>query len=100
MQVDGQTLEAPAGGIVRLEPGQSICLPPFTIHQFWGEEGAGLTVSSEVSSVCDDRTDNYFLTPSERFPAIDEDEPRRFYLCHEYPYVLPTLHPIPRRAAG
>jgi D-lyxose ketol-isomerase len=85
VQVDGQTLEIPAGGTIRLEPGQSICLPPFTIHQFWGEEGSGPTVSSEVSSVCDDRTDNYFLTPSERFPAIEEDEPRLHYLCHEYP---------------
>jgi hypothetical protein len=85
VQVDGQTVELSPEGLVRLEPGQSICLPPFTIHQFWGEEGTGTTASSEVSSVCDDRTDNYFLTPSERFPAIAEDEPRLYYLCHEYP---------------
>jgi len=73
---------------IRLAPGQSVEIPPRTIHQFWGEEGGGTTVSGEVSSVCDDWNDNCFLTPSARFPAIDEDEPRRYYLCHEYPHGL------------
>ena len=78
--------------IVRLKPGQSLCIPPLTIHQFWGEEGTGVkmdgvgyTVSGEVSSVCDDWNDNVFLEPSERFPRLVEDEPRHLYLCHEYP---------------
>lgn len=92
VQVDGLTRELEPGGIVRLEPGQSICLPPYLIHQFWGEEGTGIevagtqyTVSGEVSSVCDDWNDNCFLDTVERFPAIEEDEPRRHYLCNEYP---------------
>lgn len=86
VQVDGQTVLLEPGGIVRLEPGQSVCIPPRTIHQFWGEEGSGLTVSSEVSSVCDDLTDNFFLVDyASRFPQKVEDEPRRYYLCHEYP---------------
>lgn len=87
-QVDGETIQAKAGHIVRLKPGQSICIPPRTIHQFWGEEGTGLTVSSEVSTLCDDWEDNCFLNSSVRFPEIDEDEPREFYLCHEYPLPL------------
>lgn len=85
IQVDGETFHVNAGHIVRLHPGQSVCIPPRTIHQFWGEEGTGLTVSSEVSSLCDDWEDNCFLKQSVRFPEIDEDEPRQFYLCHEYP---------------
>lgn len=85
VQVDGQTVKVDAGGIVRLHPGQSICIPPRTIHQFWGEEGTGITVSSEVSSVSDDWSDNFFLEEMCRFPKIEEDEPRRYYLCHEYP---------------
>ena len=68
-----------------LRPGMSVCIPPRTIHQFWGEEGTGLTVSSEVSSVCDDWSDNFFLEPAERFPKLVEDAPRTHYLCHEYP---------------
>lgn len=90
-QVDGITLNLQPGSIVRLEPGQSICLPPYLIHQFWGEEGTGIeyegvryTVSGEVSTVCDDWGDNCFLDPVERFPAIEEDEPRKYYLCNEY----------------
>jgi D-lyxose ketol-isomerase len=83
--VDGTARTIAAGEIVRLQPGMSICIPPRTIHQFWGEEGRGATVSAEVSSVCDDWNDNFFLEPAERFPGIVEDEPRRYYLCHEYP---------------
>lgn len=85
VKVDGEAVTLPSGGIVRLEPGMSVCIPPRTIHQFWGEEGTGITVSAEVSSVCDDLEDNYFLDPAQRFPVLVEDEPRRYYLCHEYP---------------
>jgi D-lyxose ketol-isomerase len=92
VQIDGVTRTLQAGTVVRLEPGQSICLPPNLIHQFWGEEGTGMevgqtrySVSGEVSSVCDDWNDNCFLDPVERFCRIEEDEPRRHYLCNEYP---------------
>jgi D-lyxose ketol-isomerase len=51
-------------------------------------DGIGYTVSGEVSSVCDDWRDNVFLDPAERFPMLAEDEPRRAYLCHEYPLAL------------
>ncbi|MEI6232839.1 MAG: D-lyxose/D-mannose family sugar isomerase [Planctomycetota bacterium] len=85
VKVDGVARTIAAGEIVRLKPGTSVNIPPRTIHQFWGEEGAGLTVSSEVSSVCDDWNDNFFLEAAERFPQIEEDEPRTHYLCHEYP---------------
>ena len=30
-----------SGETVRLRPGESVCIPPRTIHQFWGEEGTG-----------------------------------------------------------
>jgi D-lyxose ketol-isomerase len=96
IQVDGRTVKMKPNGIIRLEPGMSVCIPPRTIHQFWGEEGTGwkvdgigYTISSEISSVCDDWNDNVFIGgDASRFPAIDEDEARRFYLCHEYPKVL------------
>ena len=85
LAVSGIRREAAPGETIRIEPGESICLPPRTFHQFWGEEGSGPSVSGEVSSVCDDRTDNYFLDPRERFPAVEEDEPMRFVRCNEYP---------------
>ncbi len=93
IQVDGCTVKQDPGGIIRLRPGMSLCIPPRTIHQFWGEEdtgykidGAGYTISAEVSSVCDDINDNIFLDSfGTRFPVIEEDELRRYYLCNEYP---------------
>lgn len=90
--VDGFTRTLGPRDQVRLRPGESLCIPPRTIHQFWGEEGTGTridgigyTVSGEVSSVCDDWNDNVFLERASRFPEIVEDEARRYYLCHEYP---------------
>jgi D-lyxose ketol-isomerase len=92
VQVDGVTRRHRAGQTLRLEPGQSLCIPPGLIHQFWGEEGTGVklgskrySVSGEVSRVCDDFRDNCWLEPCERYCTIDEDEPARHYLVHEYP---------------
>lgn len=95
IQVDGFTRRLEAGEIVRLQPGMSLNIPPMHIHQFWGEEGTGIhhdgnryTLSSEISSVCDDLNDNYFLVDyGVRFPEIQEDEEAKYYLCHEYPDV-------------
>jgi D-lyxose ketol-isomerase len=92
LQVDGITRQISPGEIIRMEPGQSVCLPPFTIHQFWGEEGTGIrigegryTVSGEISRICDDWNDNCWLEPCERFCRFEEDEPSRHYLVNEYP---------------
>ena len=85
--VSGVRTEVRPGEIVRLSPGESVCLPPRTFHQFWAEKGTGPSMSGEVSSVCDDRTDNFFLERSERFPLVEEDEPPRYLLCNEYDKV-------------
>lgn len=92
VQVDGCRRTIASGETVRLRPGESLCIPPRTIHQFWGEEGTGVrldgvgyTVSGEVSSVCDDLQDNFFLGAMTRFPRLVEDAPRTVYLCNEYP---------------
>lgn len=96
--IDGRARTIASGESVRLTPGESVCIPPRTIHQFWGEEGhgfridgVGYTVSSEVSSVCDDHNDNFFLADMTRFPRLDEDIPRKHFLCHEYPAARAPL---------
>lgn len=96
VQVDGICRRVDAGDPVRLHPGESLTIPPGTFHQFWAETGTGIeldgvryTVSSEVSSVCDDWNDNVFLEEwGMRFPRIEEDEERICFLCHEYPGLL------------
>jgi D-lyxose ketol-isomerase len=86
IQVNGITNEFPGGRKkIRLDPGDSLCLEPGILHQFWGAEGDGVAVSGEVSSVCDDVNDNLFVgEESIRFPAINEDEEPRYLLCNEY----------------
>lgn len=93
VRVNGVNCEVGPQEIIRLEPGMSVTIPPRTIHQFWAEEGTGIpmddgirySLSREISSVCDDRNDNFFLEPSARFPTIIEDEPLSACLCHQYP---------------
>ncbi len=43
VRIDGCDRSVAPGERVVLSPGESICLPPRTIHQFWGEEGTRLT---------------------------------------------------------
>lgn len=79
---DGIKRTLPAGGIVRLEPGDSITLPTRLYHKFWAE-GARVLVG-EVSTVNDDSTDNCFLEPVGRFPEIIEDVAPTHLLVGDY----------------
>ncbi len=74
-----------ARGSIILKPGESVTLPPYLYHQFYGEKDKGLVLVGEVSRVNDDEKDNRFLDPIARFTQIDEDEPPLYYLCNEYP---------------
>jgi len=85
VNLDGRELTVPAGTQVRLTPGESIAIAPFMYHDFTVEEGSGPVLLGEVSECNDDNTDNRFLDPIGRFPAIEEDEPPYRLLCNEYP---------------
>jgi len=82
VKVDGITREFEPGGILRLQPGESVCLHQFLYHKFWAE-GSRVLVG-EVSRVNDDRTDNHFLEPLGRFPEIEEDEAPLHLLTTDY----------------
>jgi hypothetical protein len=82
--VDGVATRVRAGGTLTLRPGQSVCLEDHVYHAFWGRRGAGPVLVGEVSVVNDDHTDNRFLEPLGRFPAIEEDEPPFRLLCNDY----------------
>lgn len=82
VQIDGIFHTIYQNEKVTLEPGESICLPPYLYHTFYGESGTVLV--GEVSSVNDDDKDNRFLENLGRFPKIEEDEPLLYPLCNEY----------------
>ncbi|MDD4124289.1 MAG: D-lyxose/D-mannose family sugar isomerase [Eubacteriales bacterium] len=82
---DGYVRTVPAGTKLCLTPGESITLPPYQYHAFWGEKGRGKVLIGEVSMVNDDKCDNRFYETMGRFPQIEEDEAPLYYLCGEYP---------------
>ncbi|NSW90885.1 MAG: D-lyxose/D-mannose family sugar isomerase [Firmicutes bacterium] len=87
VSIDGRNFTVGPGEVIRLTPGESITLPPYQYHKFWGEKGYGKVLVGEVSKVNDDNTDNRFYDEVGRFPAIEEDEPPIYLLCNEYPPV-------------
>ncbi len=70
------------GGTLTLREGESITLPPWVDHEFWGLDGSVLV--GEVSSSNDDEKDNCFREPIARFPVIEEDELPKTLTVHDY----------------
>lgn len=79
---DGVIRKLPAGGLLKLDPGESVTLLPGVWHAFWGEGGDVLI--GEVSTVNDDLTDNIFADPIGRFSDIVEDEAPVHLLISDY----------------
>ncbi|MBE1282747.1 MAG: D-lyxose/D-mannose family sugar isomerase [Rhodobacteraceae bacterium] len=79
---DGLNVTLDAGGLLRLQPGQSVTLLPGIWHAFWAEKGDCLI--REVSTVNDDRTDNVFEKDIGRFSKIVEDEDPLHLLVSDY----------------
>ncbi len=80
--VDGEMTRLPAGGLLKLDPGQSVTLHPNVWHAFWGEGGDVLI--GEVSTVNDDNTDNIFEMDIGRFASVEEDEAPLHLLVSDY----------------
>lgn len=83
ISIDSVRHTVKAGGSVVLRPGESITLPPYCYHAFWGE--GSRVLAGEVSMVNDDARDNRFNPPIGRFPQIEEDEPPLYLLVNDYP---------------
>jgi len=84
VQVDGITRKLAAGGKLVLEPGESVTLPPKLCHKFYGNIKDQCVCVGEVSSLNDDSSDNCFIFGL-KDRTIVEDEPRKYWLCSEYP---------------
>ncbi len=83
---DGMLRTLPAGGKLLLAPGESVTLMPGVWHAFWGE-GADVLIG-EVSTVNDDRNDNWFREPIGRFSDIEEDADPVHLLVSDYQHRL------------
>ena len=79
---DGVVRTFAAGGLLKLDPGESVTLLPGVWHAFWGEGGDVLI--GEVSTVNDDLTDNVFRDPIGRFSTIIEDDKPKHLLVSDY----------------
>lgn len=79
---DGSLRTVDAGGLLKLNPGESVTLMPGIWHAFWGE-GADVLIG-EVSTVNDDLTDNIFREPIGRFSNVNEDVAPKHLLVSDY----------------
>jgi D-lyxose ketol-isomerase len=79
---DGIMRRLPAGGLLKLDAGESVTLLPGVWHGFWAETDDVLI--GEVSTVNDDLTDNIFRDKIGRFSAIEEDEAPLHLLVSDY----------------
>lgn len=79
---DGLKMVVKAGEEVVIKRGNSVTITPRMYHIIAAKNGA--LIAGEVSSVNDDKTDNYFAEPVSRFADIEEDEAPLYPLCNEY----------------
>jgi D-lyxose ketol-isomerase len=86
VETDGLARRLPAGGRLRLSPGESATLVPGVWHSFVAE-GRDVLIG-EVSTVNDDLTDNVFEQPIGRFANIEEDEAPLHLLVSDYDTFL------------
>lgn len=84
ISIDGVIKEVKPGGIVEITPGESITIPSRLYHKFWAKEKFGNILIGEVSSINDDKTDNFFYDNIGRFPEIEEDEAPLYLMISDY----------------
>jgi D-lyxose ketol-isomerase len=82
--MDGVVRTVRAGETVSLKLGESVTLPAWMYHKFWGAPGQGTVLVGEVSRINDDNTDNRFLEEMGRFPDVEEDEEPLYLLVNDY----------------
>lgn len=89
LSLDGVRRTLDAGTALRLQPGESACLPPRCYHRISARHER--VMAGEVSLVNDDDRDNRFLEPVGRFAEIAEDEPPLFLLRQDYARFYPQF---------
>ncbi|HBE03083.1 MAG TPA: D-lyxose/D-mannose family sugar isomerase [Spirochaetia bacterium] len=90
--IDGVKRCFSPGEKIILTPGESITLKPSIYHRFYAEKRAGRVLAGEVSTVNDDKNDNFFYEKTGRFPEITEDEQPLYFLISDYNSLHSAKH--------
>ncbi|MHA1764517.1 MAG: D-lyxose/D-mannose family sugar isomerase [Promethearchaeota archaeon] len=86
--IDGIKKVKNPGEKIILKPGQSIYLNAGIFHRFWADSSASVVLIGEVSSVNDDKSDNFYKGVVQRFMEIEEDENPIYLLYSDYEKYL------------
>lgn len=81
---DGRVVTLPPGGKMILKPGESVTIKPGVYHSWKALEGKGDVILFEVSRMNDDNVDNRFKVVGGRFPEIEEDEEKKYFIFKDY----------------
>lgn len=84
LYIDGIKRTVQPGEEIVLKPGSSLTLNKGIYHRFGAKPGHGPVIGGEVSSVNDDKTNNYWYDDMNRFQKTEEDVPAKYILCNEY----------------
>jgi len=88
--VNGRTVRAVTDReVIVLTPGESITLIPGVRHAF--HASGDDVVAGEVSTYNDDRVDNHFVEPIERFPDLEEDTDPARLIVADYPELIDSI---------
>lgn len=85
--LDGVRHSFEAGQVFEIAHGCSLTITPKLYHRFWAEDGGGVLVGGEISTISVPKTDNRFGGNARRFVPIDEDEAPRYLLNIDYPQL-------------
>ncbi len=86
--MDGKKLYIPAGGKLRVHPGQSITFTPGMYHQLVALPKYGDCLMFEVSTASDDSIDKRSSAEGKRYNGIEDDAEMEFVTSSDYKTIL------------
>ncbi len=90
--MDGKKIRVPAGGKLRVHPGQSITFTPGMYHQLEALPEYGDCLMFEVSAASDDSIDNRSHAAGKRYPGIEDDVEPEYLTSSDYAKYIKALH--------
>jgi D-lyxose ketol-isomerase len=86
VRIDGIGRTIAPGDPIAIAPGNTIEIPPRVYRKYWAEEASAMAVEFGAAGRGDPPVE--YFEPFASLFEIDEDEPAKRLLCHEYPEML------------